>query len=358
MSSGQEVGEIFGSGAGHATALLRSPTVIIASVGLWGMNVYLFRLFGIDYAHVLTLDLVKEKEAEIKNSIDDRSVVDEGDDDAGSLQGSIGGLEKRHSPAGGFISKSHPVPVSAPSSNASVGTISTNGGKSSTTMTLATTMTTPGAQRNPHDEVTAGKLIFFSIFLLLLLHSTTVIWIDFLGGSTIGAIFAFYSAVFVGIVIPLSSTAWIRKAVVTIFHRAFELVNPRCSCLQSGVPRAIPFIDVFFADAMCSMSKVFFDWGMLWHLAWHYPDAVPMDFEYILIPSLVASLPYLIRARQCLVMFTIGFMKSDPKRYQHMLNAIKYSTSLWPLCVSAYQKTVTSDAEKATLEKLLIVLLA
>ena len=60
---------------------------------------------------------------------------------------------------------------------------------------------------------------------------------------------------------------------------------------------------------MCSLSKVFFDWGMLWHLAWHYPDPVPMDFHSIVIPSVVASLPYLIRARQCLVMYTIGFMK-------------------------------------------------
>ena len=41
-----------------------------------------------------------------------------------------------------------------------------------------------------------------------------------------------------------------------------------------------------------------------------------------------------------------------------MLNAIKYSTSLWPLCVSAYEKTVDSEAEKAVLEKILIALLA
>ena len=61
MSSGQEVGEIFGSGTGPATALLRSPTVIIAAVGLWGMNVYLFKLFGIDYEKVLMLDLLKER---------------------------------------------------------------------------------------------------------------------------------------------------------------------------------------------------------------------------------------------------------------------------------------------------------
>ena len=48
---------------------------------------------------------------------------------------------------------------------------------------------------------------------------------------------------------------------------------------------------------------------MLWHLAWHYPEPVPTELHSIVIPSVAASLPYLIRARQCLVMYTIGFMK-------------------------------------------------
>ena len=81
-----------------------------------------------------------------------------------------------------------------------------------------------------------------------------------------------------------------------------------------------------------------------------------MELHSIAIPSFAASLPYLIRARQCLVMHTIGSMKNDPKRYQHMLNTIKYSTSLWPLIVSAYQKVVTTEEEKATAEKVLITL--
>ena len=53
-----------------------------------------------------------------------------------------------------------------------------------------------------------------------------------------------------------------------------------------------------------------------------------------------------------------SLIKNDPKKYQHMINAIKYSTSLWPLCVSAYEKTVDNVEEKATLEKILIALLA
>jgi len=95
---------------------------------------------------------------------------------------------------------------------------------------------------------------------------------------------------------------------------------------------------------------------MLWHLASHYPEPVPSSTHSIIIPSLCASLPYIIRARQCLIMHTVGKIKNDPKRYQHLLNALKYSTSLFPLCVSAYQKTI-SEESAANLEYLLVTLL-
>ena len=64
MSSTQEVGEIFGEGRGPAHAMLRSPTVLIASVGLWGMNVFFYRLFGINYIKVLRRDLIQIEEQE------------------------------------------------------------------------------------------------------------------------------------------------------------------------------------------------------------------------------------------------------------------------------------------------------
>lgn len=242
MSSSNEVGEIFGDGKGPAAALLRSPTIIIAAIGLWGMNVYFFRVFGIDYAHVLTLDLMKEKET----SGNDQSDEGEGDDEDGGRDmrktGTDGGvmslLEKRHSTAPTPNQQSH-----HDHSHEQPSTI------------------------NANEEVSSGKLIVFSLSLLLILHVSSVMWIDIYGGSTIGAIFTFYIAVIVGIALPLQSTAWIRKACATVFHRTFELLNPRCFCLQSGIPRAVPFIDVFFADILCSLSKVFFDWGMLWHVS-------------------------------------------------------------------------------------------
>lgn len=77
MSSTQEVGEIFGEGRGPAHAMLRSPTVLIASVGLWGMNVFFYRLFGINYIKVLRRDLI-EIEAEEKASAQQHQQQQEG----------------------------------------------------------------------------------------------------------------------------------------------------------------------------------------------------------------------------------------------------------------------------------------
>lgn len=83
MSSGQEVGEIFGEGRGPAHAMLRSPTVLIASVGLWGMNVFFYRLFGINYIKVLRRDLlqIEEQENPGKKSTEMVEVSDHSDED-------------------------------------------------------------------------------------------------------------------------------------------------------------------------------------------------------------------------------------------------------------------------------------
>lgn len=96
---------------------------------------------------------------------------------------------------------------------------------------------------------------------------------------------------------------------------------------------------------------------MLWLLASHYPHPVPPSAESIIIPSCFAALPYLIRARQCLIMYNVGLKKNCPKRYQHILNAIKYSSSLFPLIVSAYQKTMAGEKVAKQLESVLVILM-
>jgi len=51
--------------------------------------------------------------------------------------------------------------------------------------------------------------------------------------------------------------------------------------------------------------------------------------------------------------------KNDSARYLHLLNALKYSTSLFPLCISAYQKTMTSsEDDQFKVERILVIFLA
>ena len=405
MSSGQEVGDIFGAGAGFATALLRSPVVIIASIGFWGMNISLFRRIGIDYVRVLLHDMKKERKEKAAilalsrrrrsdardgavGGANDNNYVgpDDGvriglspsegdvevdgvtppskDLDISDKQSDCGdeppmtrldddvGPEREHQRRRGILGNSDMEMVSL-----------AEAGKSNTSPESFQDEGRNGKARAVKEfdpeplgyEVTARRCIYLCICLFILLPLTNFVWIVVFGGGTIGAIFAFYALVGIGIAAPLPSTRWMRFAFMTVIHRAAELLNPRWSCL-GGELRPIPFVDVFFADAMCSLSKLFFDWGMLFHLASHYPDPVLPSVHAIVIPSACASLPYLIRARQCLIMHTVGRRKSDPKRYQHLLNAAKYSSSLFPLCVSAYQKTV-GPVTAAEVDKVLIYLL-
>jgi len=351
MSSTQEVGEIFGAGSGPAHAMLRSPTVLIAAVGLWGMNIYFFRVFGIDYVKVLNHDLLKIAAAEERE--EHQEVISESGSTTGShnkqRQRSKRDISKKDSSGGSeraITSEKEEVIELLEDVELSI-------------------MENPDRE-NFVDEITAGRLICLSLTLLIMLHSTYSIWIDWLGGGLLGGVFAFYGAVTTAILFPLNSNRWLRQCAGLVLHRAFELVNPRCHCcIMSGcggdstvtkTPRPIPFVDVFFADAMCSFSKVFFDWGMLLHMAAYYPKPVPQSAYNILIPSAFAAVPYLIRARQCLVMWTVTSLKNDPGRYQHLWNALKYSTSIFPLVLSAYQKTIAKD-RAADLEVYLILLL-
>ncbi|CAB9519087.1 Xenotropic and polytropic retrovirus receptor 1 [Seminavis robusta] len=353
MSSTQEVGEIFGEGSGPAHAMLRSPTILIASVGFWGLNILIFRIFRINYVKVLQYDLKKLKKDEDAELVShqEETTSDDSSPDNTNTNKIIG---KASSSEGSTV---------ATSSNSSTfsGDNNNNGDDDEdhhhhhhhhTDMSPSGTVV--------YDAITWNRLVSFSASLLFLLHFTTYFWMEVLGGGFIGAIFSFYGSVITVILLPIPSLQWLRKGCAIAFHRTFELVNPRCHCLKktdpAAIPRPIPFVDVYFADAMCSLSKVFFDMGMLLHMLSHYPEPVPPSIHNIVIPSACAAVPYLIRARQCLVMHTVGKLQNDPKRRQHIQNAIKYSTSLWPLFLSAYQKCIAPD-KAAELETLLVFLL-
>ena len=315
MASAQEVGEIFGDGQGPAQMMLRSPTVIIAGIGLWGMNVYFFRLFKIDYVKVLNLDLVKERETKLlsesgtdhhvgrirrKDSVDDddnkslskRSDIELDDDNISILSG--GSSHNNNN-----------------SSNSTVNGGAGGGAKSSSMSALDAASTRSPSLVPPGSRITWIRLVVLSIFLMIVLETIERVWVESMGQSIISAVFVFYAAFAMAVLFPIASTRWLRNATVLVLQRTFELVNPRCSCItqERKGPRPIPFVDVFYADAMCSLSKVFFDWGMLWHLASHYPNPVPKSVHSILIPSFWSAIPYMIRARQCLIMYTVTRIK-------------------------------------------------
>jgi len=334
MSSTQEVGEIFGEGRGPAHAMLRSPTVLIASVGLWGMNVFFYRLFGINYIKVLKRDLIQIEEMENpgKKAVEMVDLSDHSDEDNDSP------LEDHSSNDESVYSATEELIQGAPPQSSSG--------------IIKSSMDRSGA-------ITWERLVSLSVVLLFLLHFTYVAWIDVLKGGMIGAVFAFYGVVALFIIAPFRCNRWLRRATALVLGRCWELINPRCHCIYNDgntPPRIIPFVDVFFADAMCSLSKVFFDWGMLLHMAFHYPEPVPQEIQNILIPSACAAVPYFIRARQCLVMYSVERIQNSKGRFNHLWNALKYSSSIFPLCLSAYQKTVSDELEK-DLEKYLILLL-
>jgi hypothetical protein len=266
MSASQEVGEIFGQGSGPATALLRSPTVIIAAVGLWGMNIYLFHAFGIDYKKTFEVSSSHVKKIGKASSMENSEHPKE----------SIGGES--------VIERDKMDPI--------------DGIPKTAALTSA----------NP--DFTAPRLLVLSITLLVLLHVASYVWIHILGGDAMGAVFCFYALVTAVALYPSwDASAWTRRALRIVGLRVLELLHPRCYCCSYEIYRPVPFVDVFFADALCSLSKVFFDWGMLWHMASHYPYPVPASAHSIVIPSVCAALPYIIRARQCMVMHTVGQLK-------------------------------------------------
>lgn len=316
MSATQEVGEIFATSTRAANATLRSPTILICLVFLWGMNMWFFRIFGIDYVKVLHHDLKSRTEQHDHSS--DQEEKEKDCEVKRASSSSLAALD--HYPRSNSTSTPHPDDEEITFAGGSVASDSEKG----------------------KDESSGARVMFFAGTLLINLHVTHYFWSEWMGGSQIGASMAFYGGVATAMLAP--SSHWLRRSTWIVVQRAWQIV-------QCHIRRPVPFIDVFFADSMCSLSKVFFDWGMSIHLAQYYPEPVPPSVQHIILPSLAAAAPYLIRSRQCFAMWTVT---GDSK---HVLNGIKYASSILPLILSACQKALSSDRLQGQLETVLVVVL-
>ncbi|CAH0486702.1 unnamed protein product [Peronospora farinosa] len=105
---------------------------------------------------------------------------------------------------------------------------------------------------------------------------------------------------------------------------------------------ATPFIEVFIADGMTSLSKFIQDLSVALMLLVMSLNSEPNDLKksYLSklkespLPYFAASTPYIIRATQCLISFRRTTSVND--RFLHLLNTMKYCSSLLVISVGAY----------------------
>ncbi|GAB9465007.1 Inositol monophosphatase [Globisporangium polare] len=103
-----------------------------------------------------------------------------------------------------------------------------------------------------------------------------------------------------------------------------------------------PFIEVFLADGLTSLSKFIQDWAvaMLLLSISFTQDVDDLRTSYVSkmkqspLPYFAASAPYIIRATQCLISFQRTASVND--RFLHLLNTLKYCSSLLVISVGAY----------------------
>jgi len=307
MSSAQEVGQIFATAEsphGPATALLRSPMVIILSIGLWAMNVYLFDLFGIDYKRALKVSPSSSSSASEASLIINNSIhtsASSGGMNASSSNGN-GGETSSVIVCSNDMKKVASKRSLDQASNDDLEQFSSSSSKDKDKDPLSNV-----ANGELDKDVTAGKLLFLCFMLLILLHFSTEAMLHICGGNSFQAIVTFYILCTIAFTVTKTRPDWLLTAVVFVFDRIKVLLTPR----WGEIPRKTPFLDVFFADAMCSMSKVFFDWGLLWTMFYYYPNAIPSTLSSIALPSILSSIPYIIRARQCIVSYYAGVRKVE-----------------------------------------------
>ncbi|KXS11558.1 hypothetical protein M427DRAFT_435485 [Gonapodya prolifera JEL478] len=112
--------------------------------------------------------------------------------------------------------------------------------------------------------------------------------------------------------------------------------------------RPVQFSDVLVMDILCSFSRVFGDFHLSTSEMFGFGSASekPPWRAYDLIFTLVASLPPLIRFRQCMSQYLL-LPTGHPHRHRQLANAMKYLVSLGPILSASCVAQAESKAREA-----------
>lgn len=166
----------------------------------------------------------------------------------------------------------------------------------------------------------ATKLLACALFFCYLLHELCGRY-SFETGQSISLV-AFW-VILIGLVAVSKHS---------IFREMRHFVRARCVAFFKG---EVFFVDVLAADVLCSMSKLLADMQVvvcaIFALFTAYPDASSAACAHSMVGPTLASLPFAIRAVQCLVAYNATGL------YAHLLNFGKYISSFPVIWISALQ---------------------
>ena len=201
---------------------------------------------------------------------------------------------------------------------------------------------------SPPPPPSPRHIILSALTLLATLFWCFVVWCGLLGGSVEGAVFSFYGVIpLVLIVLPAggcySSGGGAGRASGAPSH-----YNPKdCFLCSSTFFRVLwptgarrgstpPFVEIFVADALTSLSKAISDCGLVAAVVLSqsalFGEAAQqgsgLETRFLLplvLPPLLGSIPYVIRIRQ--VLLALRAATAAAERRNHMINLAKYAAN-------------------------------
>lgn len=152
------------------------------------------------------------------------------------------------------------------------------------------------------------KISSTNIFASLLVPSLQFICLNLLSFSSLISTLTFYILI---LLLSLSPH--------TLISHPKSLLSSSFTLLHEIITGGRHFVHVFLADALCSLSKILFDLGILFSLFCSYPHNLPKNSAVLVIPSLFGVLPFVVRIRQCMWSWK-EYEKKDGMEFMHVLN--------------------------------------